>query len=100
MKWMTNYENSLLCSTTTAFLPIRKSVYNSIEYQEKVGFETVSSKAKQVGLSQQSYFYTTEAFKGSSKARDEAEKLVLAILAGSKVEDAYKAAIDNCNSKI
>lgn len=100
MKWMTNFDNALLWCTNTAYFPIRESVYNSVEYQAKVADGTVTSQAQLVGWSQQSIFYTSEAFMGSSKARDEVEGLVRAVLVGTPIEDAYKAAIDNCNSRI
>lgn len=100
MKWMTNFDNALLWCTNTAYFPIRESVYNSAEYQGKVKDGTVTSQAQLVGWSQQAYFYTSEAFMGSSKARDEAEGLVRAILTGTPIDQAYQAAIDNCNSRI
>ena len=100
MKWMTNFDNALLWCTNTAYFPIRESVYNSAEYQNKVKDGTVTSQAQLVGWSQQAYFYTSEAFMGSSKARDEAEGLVRAILTGTPIDQAYQAAIDNCNSRI
>ncbi len=100
MKWMTNFENALLWCTNTAYFPIRESVYNSAEYQGKVADGTVTSQAQLVGWSQQSIFYTSEAFMGSSKARDEAEGLVRAILVGTPIDQAYQAAIDNCNARI
>jgi multiple sugar transport system substrate-binding protein len=100
MKWMTNFENALLWCTNTAYFPIRESVYNSAEYQAKLADGTVTSQAQLVGWSQQSIFYTSEAFMGSSKARDEVEGLVRAVLVGTPIDQAYQAAIDNCNSKI
>ena len=100
MKWMTNFENALLWCTNTAYFPIRESVYNSVEYQAKVADGTVTSQAQLVGWSQQTIFYTSEAFMGSSKARDEAEGLVRAVLVGTPIDEAYQAAIDNCNSRI
>ena len=100
MKWMTNFENALLWCTNTAYFPIRESVYNSAEYQAKVADGTVTSQAQLVGWSQQTIFYTSEAFMGSSKARDEAEGLVRAVLVGTPIDQAYQAAIDNCNSRI
>lgn len=100
MKWMTNFENALLWCTNTAYFPIRESVYNSDEYQGKVSDGTVTSQAQLVGWSQQTIFYTSEAFMGSSKARDVAESLVRSILIGTPIDEAYQTAIETCNSRI
>ncbi len=100
MKWMTNYENALLWSTRTAYFPIRQSVYNSAEFQASVNDGSTKSQAQIIGWSQQSLFYTSEAFNGSSKARDEAEALVRAVLVGTPINEAYATAIQNCNAII
>lgn len=100
MKWMTNYDNALLWCTETAYFPIRESVYKSAEYQAKIADGTVESQAQIVGWAQQNIFYTSEAFMGSSRARDEVEGLVRAVLVGTPIEEAYEAAINNCNSLI
>lgn len=100
MKWMTNFDNALLWCTETAYFPIRKSVYESAEFQTKVADGTTKSQAQIVGWSQQELFYTSEAFNGSSKARDEAEALVRAILVGTPIDEAYETAIKNCNALV
>ncbi|MBQ8293000.1 MAG: extracellular solute-binding protein [Bacilli bacterium] len=100
MKWMTNFDNALLWCTETAYFPIRESVYNSAEFQASVSDGTTKSQAQLVGWSQQELFYTSEAFNGSSKARDEAEALVRAILVGTPIDEAYATAIKNCNALV
>ncbi len=100
MRWMTNFENALLWSTRTAYFPIRQSVFNSAAFQENISDGSTKSEAQRVGWAQQELFYTSEAFDGSSKARDEAESLVQAILVGTPIDEAYKKAIENCKSLV
>ena len=100
MKWMTNYENALLMSLNSQFLPIRKSVYDSVEYQSSLENKDLRFQTRKVAWNQQPYFYTLEAFMGSSKARDEVEGLVRAVLVGTPIDQAYQNALDNCNSKL
>ena len=100
MKWMTNYENALLMSLNSQFLPIRKSVYDSVEYQSSLENKDLKFQIRKVAWNQQPYFYTLEAFMGSSKALDEVEGLVRAVLVGTPIDQAYQNAIDNCNSKL
>ena len=96
LKHMTSYESALTWALETAYFPTRYDVLNSQEYQDHIkGIvraedgtiltqnQTLPAKAKEAGLKQQNWFYTNVAFYGSSKARDEAETLVQAILYGA-----------------
>lgn len=116
IKHMTSYESALTWATDTAYFPIRYDVLNSQEYQDHIkGIvrsedgeilsqnQTISALAKEAGLKQQNWFYTNVAFFGSSKARDEAETLVQAILYGNEgatlsIDDAYANALRRLTS--
>lgn len=111
MKFLTNFESSLAWCTNTAYFPIRKDVLNSAEYKEHIsgiirdeeGNEIEKPNtvqlAQKVGLTQQGWFYSNVAFKGSSAARENAEIIVGAILYGNKtIDQAYKEALDTLNN--
>ena len=109
MKFLTNFESALRWCTETAYFPIRKDVLNSTEYAEHISGiirdETTGELierpntvqlAQKVGLTQQDWFYSNVAFKGSSAARDNAEIIVDQILYGNKsIDDAYKEAMND-----
>lgn len=116
LKHMTSYESALAWATETAYFPIRYDVLNSDEYQDHIkGIvraedgsivsenQTIAARAKEAGLKQQNWFYTNVAFFGSSKARDEAETLVQAILYGTdgqtlSIDAAYANALRRLTS--
>ena len=109
MKFLTNFESALKWCTETAYFPIRKDVLNSTQYAEHISGiirdETTGELiekpntvqlAQKVGLTQQDWFYSNVAFKGSSAARDNAEIIVEQILYGNKsIDDAYKEAMND-----
>ena len=109
MKFLTNFDSALRWCTETAYFPIRKDVLNSTEYAEHISGiirdETTGELierpntvqlAQKVGLTQQGWFYSNVAFKGSSAARDNAEIIVDQILYGNKsIDDAYKEAMND-----
>ena len=110
MKFLTNFESALAWCTGTAYFPIRKDVLNSPEYEEHISGRIYAEDgsyiekpntvqlSQKVGLTQQGWFYSNVAFKGSSAARDNAELIVDAILYGNKsIDQAYKEAIDYLN---
>lgn len=100
LKHMVSYESALIWATETSYFPIRKDVINSKAYQNHIngvtvvenldgttteiqGTPSLSAQAKKTGLLQQNWFYTTAAFPGSAKARDEAEIIVQRLLYGA-----------------
>lgn len=97
LKFLTSYESALTWALNTSYFPIRYDVLNSQEYQDHIlgkitaddgsvmYRQSLAAQAKQVGLSQQNWFYTNVAFPGSAKARTNAETIVQQILYGSGV---------------
>ncbi len=103
LKFMTSYESSLRWALETSYFPTRTDVLSSQAYQDHIAGkitaedgsvvykQTLAALTKQVGLSQQNWFYTNIAFPGSSVARDNAETLIQEVLygAGYTVDSAY-----------
>ncbi len=97
IKHITNQENALKWCTGTAYFPTRNSVYNSPEYTQFLNSNSIIARAQKVGWTQQSMFYTSPAFLGSSRARDQVEILIDAVVSNSAtVDEAYAAALANC----
>ena len=107
MKFLTNYESALDWCTSTSYFPIRKDVLNSDDYQNHISGKmvdgdgniiykpTTQNLAQKVGLEQQDWFYTSIAFRGSSKARDEVATLVQSVLYQNvDIDKAYSDTID------
>ena len=104
LKHMVSYESALTWALETSYLPIRKDVLNSYEFECHIlgkvilddgtviaGVQSLAAKAKQASLLQQDWYFTNIAFNGSSKARDKAETLVQLMLYGGKtVDQAYE----------
>ena len=60
------------------------------------GFGYLTALSADICLKQSDYYYTSPAFMGSSKAREEVGLLLQAVFMGKKVEDAFKDAIEEC----
>ena len=92
IKYLTNYESSLYWTLNTSYFPIRTDVILSNEYQEYISqmiYDNQGNGVKVydptkevcvVGFAQSDYYYTSVAFPGSSKARDEATLIIQEIL--------------------
>ena len=62
------------------------------------GFDYLSCLAQKVSLEQADAYFTTPAFVGSTKAREEVGNLLVAVLKhGKTLEEAFKDAIKQCN---
>lgn len=114
IKYLTNYESSLYWTLNTSYFPTRTDVEACKEYQDYVSQmvydetgagQKIYNPTKEVcivGLSQSKYFYTSVAFPGSSKCRDEVEIVIQEILYNptdytvkKALEDAIKALKNN-----
>lgn len=107
IKYLTNYESALQWTLETAYYPTRKDVIASDEYQEYVSQIVKDSAGNEkyiydpikevcnVGLIGQSdYYYTSVAFPGTAKAREEAELIIQEILY-NQTEYTVKKALDD-----
>ena len=104
----TNVEFQADFSRESGYVPVIKSVNTDPIYADFLanadGGENVAALSVKVCLEQEEYYYTSPAFNGSAKARDEVGKLIQAVFKLSPeiadvpkaVEDLFKKAIDNC----
>jgi len=96
---ITNVEFQAEFSLASGYVPVIKSVMENEIYAEALadadGYEGIAMLSAKVCLEQADYYYTSPAFNGSSKARDEVGKLVVSILALDKnmEEEAARAEI-------
>ena len=93
-------------SMTSGYVPVLKSVGSNATYAEFIGKADggnyISALSAKVCLEQESAYYTSPAFNGSSKARDQVGKLLSKCLAATTddvdkmINDAFKDAVDEC----
>ena len=92
----------------SGYVPVLKSVASNPAYAEFIGKadggDFVSALSAKVCLEQENAYYTSPAFNGSSKARDQVGSLMTKCLAyeGEGFEDfinqAFEDALAECNS--
>ncbi len=115
IKYLTNYESALEWTLKTAYYPTRKDVIASKEYQEYVSqmvkdangnekfiYDPIKEVCKVGLIDQAAYYYTSVAFPGTAKAREEAELIIQEILYNQTeytvekaLNDAIKALLNN-----
>ena len=88
-------------SNASGYVPVLKSVADFPAYKTKLdkadGGDNIAYLSAKVCMEQANAYYTSPAFNGSSKARDEVGSLIQAVFTGSKtLEQAFKDAIDEC----
>ena len=93
-------------SMTSGYVPVLKSVGSNATYADFIGKADggnyISALSAKVCLEQESAYYTSPAFNGSSKARDQVGKLLSKCLAATTddvdkmINDAFKDAVDEC----
>ena len=108
MKYLTNYNSTLLFSTKTNYIPIRYDVLTSREYSLSLSgamidqygtilyFPSVQQLASQIAAKQACSYFTNSIFKGYELACDEAKNIVQSILYNyQSIDIAYSNAISN-----
>lgn len=94
-------------SMASGYVPVLKSVANNPVYAEFIasadGGDAVAALSAKVCLEQESYYYTSPAFNGSSTARDQVGSLLSKCLTADAAGDvdkmikkAFEDAIDEC----
>ncbi|MBQ3911850.1 MAG: extracellular solute-binding protein [Lachnospiraceae bacterium] len=93
-------------SMTSGYVPVLKSVGQNATYADFIskadGGNYISALSAKICLEQESAYYTSPAFNGSSKARDQVGKLLSKCLAATTddvdkmINDAFKDAVDEC----
>lgn len=97
----TNVNLQAQYSSVSGYVPVLTTVKQNAVYQSNLdsanGYEKTPYLAAKVCMAQASSYFTTPAFAGSSKARDEVGYLMLDALKGSKtVDQAFRDAIEAC----
>ena len=113
MKYLTSdFESCKEWTLRTGYFPIRKDVVNDPEYQDYVnqisrdeqGQEHYEynpiNEAVRVGLLQADSFYTSVAFPGTAKAREEGEQVIKQVLYGDKYDGNVRKALQDALDRI
>ena len=100
----TEIQFQAMYSETSGYVPVLKSVFENQVYQDHLasangyldGITALSAKTCKA-LVEENAYYTSPAFIGSSKARDEVGILMVAALTETKtIDKAFRDAIDEC----
>lgn len=88
-------------SSVSGYVPVITTVTQNETYKTNLekadGYNNVTYLSAKVCMDQAKAYYTSPAFVGSSKARDEVGYLMQAVLTGSKtVDQAFKDAVEEC----
>ena len=105
----TNVNFQAAFSMASGYVPVIKSVAEHPIYADFLanadGGDNVAALSAKVCMQQESYYFTSPAFAGSSKAREEVGTLLTTILAGEAgddaavntlVDNAFTKAVNNC----
>lgn len=88
-------------SSVSGYVPVLKTVMENADYKANIesenGYEKTPYRSAKVCMEQVNSYYTSPAFVGSSKARDEVGRLMQAVFTGSKsIDAAFRDAIEEC----
>ena len=89
-------------SEASGYMPVTKSAYNSDLYQEFLKEDGLTARTAKTckQMVDDDAFYTSDAFFGSSKARERVEILMKSVLNGGDIGAALRAAIKACEDYI
>ena len=116
MKYLvTNVQLQAAFADASGYVPVLKSVKDVEAFNNKLnnanGGDNIAYLSMKVCLDQESYYYTSPAFNGSSTARDQVGYLMQACMAGYKdavakgdvkglIDKAFKDAINECENQL
>ncbi|MDE7406149.1 MAG: extracellular solute-binding protein [Clostridiales bacterium] len=88
-------------SFDSGYAPVIKTATENAIYQQGIseadGYDNLIQLAVKTCMENSSSYFTSPAFVGSSRARDEVGKLMAAVFSGTKnVNDAFKSAVSTC----
>ena len=103
----TNVNFQAAFSDASGYVPVLKSVADHPTYKEKManadGYNNVTYLSAKICMEQVNAYYTSPAFNGSAKARDEVGSLIQAAFTGDAsggldalIDSAFQNAINNC----
>lgn len=88
-------------SSVSGYVPVIKTVTENAKYASDLaqanGYDKLPFLAAKVCMEQEAAYYTSPAFNGSSRARDEVGRLMQGVFVGTKtIDQAFKDAIEEC----
>ncbi len=103
----TNVNFQAAFADASGYVPVLKSVANHPTYADKMskadGFDNITYLSAKVCMEQANAYYTSPAFNGSAKARDEVGSLIQAAFIGDAsngldalIDKVFQDAINNC----
>ena len=94
----TDIEFQGLYSISSGYTPVIKDVFETTAYKTFLNSGTLIARTATTckSLVDSGAFYTSPAFVGSSKAREQVELLMKEALTGTKIEDAFQKALSEC----
>ena len=97
----TSVEFQAQFSIDSGYVPVLKSVAENDIFKDHLkkanGGDGVTALSAKVCMEQQSWYYTSPAFVGSSEARDQVGELLVSVFSGTKtVDEAFKYAVEMC----
>ena len=103
----TNVNFQAAFADASGYVPVLKSVAQHEKYAEKMsmadGFDNIAYLSAKVCMEQADAYYTSPAFNGSAKARDEVGSLIQAAFIGDAsagldalIDKVFQDAINNC----
>ncbi len=104
----TSVEFQAAFADASGYVPVLKSVANHAKYAENLakadGYDYITYLSAKVCMDQVDAYYTSPAFNGSAKARDEVGSLIQAAFIGDTsagldalIDKVFQDAINNCN---
>lgn len=86
----------------SGYIPVTKSAQNAPSYKTYLEGASGTTKegtkalAAKVAVEQSDKYFTSPTFVGSSQARDEVGNIIVNVLKGTAVQDAFDAAVQSC----
>ena len=89
-------------SEVSGYIPVTKSAYQNPLYQEFLSEGSLTARVASTcaAMVEDNAFYTSDAFPGSSKARERVEILMEAVFFGKDIADEFAKAVKACNDYI
>lgn len=99
MKYLTGTNFSAKFSMASGYMPVRESSKDTQDYVKWLATgdnaANIPATAAALAMDQADYYYTSPAFDGSSKAREQVETLMTQVFNGTEIDKAFKDAIAN-----
>lgn len=93
----TNVEFQAQFSMTSGYTPVIKSVFENDTYKEFLNDEeNIQALSTKVCVEQESNYFTSPAFDGSSVARDQVGSIITRVFKGEEINKVFADAVQSC----